>query len=272
MVTVDSLTGNNLIIWEKPDTDLISDFLVYKESDQANVYIIIDTVNYNDVPMVMDYGSNPAMQPYRYKVGYLDIENRVFPAGDYHQTIHLTISQGVGGNWNLIWTPYIGFDYSSYNILRKSESGIYEQIATISASFNSFTDFNAPLGEVAYMVKIEHPSGCSAGLRDADYTAVYSNEASVTAVSVSDKQEVNFNIYPNPANDKINFILNENNTGLVSIKMTDLTGRNVFTGEFMNVQPGQVLTINSSGFRNGIYLIYIISGDKLSTGKIVVRH
>jgi hypothetical protein len=65
MVTVDSLTGNNLIIWEKPVTDLISDFLVYKESDQANVYIIIDTVNYNDVPMVMDYGSNPAMQPYR---------------------------------------------------------------------------------------------------------------------------------------------------------------------------------------------------------------
>jgi len=272
MVTVDSLAGSNLIIWEKPDTDLISDFLVYKESDQANVYIIIDTVNYNDVPMVMDYGSNPAMRPYRYKVGYLDFENRVFPAGDYHQTIHLTISQGVGSNWNLNWTTYIGFDYPSYNILRKSESGIYEQIATVSASFNSFTDFNAPPGEVAYMVKIEHPSGCSAGLRDTDYAAVYSNEASVTAVSVSDNQEVNFKIYPNPANDKINFILNENNTGSVSIKMTDLTGRNVFTGEFMNVQPGQVLTINSSGFRNGIYLIYIISGDMLSTRKIVVRH
>jgi len=273
MVTVDSLSGNNMIIWEKPDTELINDFLVYKETDQANVYIIIDTVNYNDVTMVMDNGSNPAMRPYRYKVGYLDFENKIFPAGPFHQTIHLTISQGVGSNWNLIWTPYIGFEYSSYNILRKSESGFYEQIATISASFNSFTDFNAPVGEVvAYMIQVEHPSGCSAGLRDIDYTSVYSNEASVNAVSVSDKQEVNFSIYPNPAKDKINFILNENNSGTVGIKMTDLTGRNVFTGEFMNVQPGQVLTINSSGFKNGIYLIYIVSGDKMGTRKIIVRH
>jgi hypothetical protein len=271
MVTVDSLSGNNMIIWEKPDTDLINDFLVYKETDQANVYIVIDTVNYNDVTMVMDYGSNPAMRPYRYKVGYLDFENKLFPAGPFHQTLHLTISQGTNGNWNLIWTPYIGFEYSSYNILRKSESGSYEQIATISSSFNSFTDFDAPLGDVAYMVQIVHPSGCNAGLRDNDYTTVSSNEASLETVSVADNKEVDFSIYPNPANDNINFIPNENNSGLVSIKITDLTGRNVFTGEFRNVQPGQVLTLNSSGFRNGIYLIYLISGDKMGTGKIVVR-
>jgi len=128
------------------------------------------------------------------------------------------------------------------------------------------------LGDVAYMVQIVHPSGCYAGLRDNDYTAVYSNEASLETVSVADNKEVNFSIYPNPANDNINFIHNEKNSGLVSIKITDLTGRNVFTGEFKNVQPGRVLTINSSGFSNGIYLIYIISGDKMGTRKIVVRH
>jgi hypothetical protein len=100
---------------------------------------------------------------------------------------------------------------------------------------------------------------------------VSSNEASLETVSVADNKEADFSIYPNPANDNINFILNENNSGLVSIKITDLTGRNVFTGEFNNVQPGQVLTLNSSGFRNGIYLIYLISGDKMGTGKIVVR-
>jgi hypothetical protein len=85
-----------------------------------------------------------AMRPYRYKIGFSDSDNRVFPAGDFHQTIHLTFSQGVGGNFNLIWTPYIGFNYSSYNILRKTGSGSYEQIATLSSSFNSYTDFNAP--------------------------------------------------------------------------------------------------------------------------------
>lgn len=46
MVTVDSLTNQNVIIWEKPASDLIADFLVYKETDEANTYEIIDTVSY----------------------------------------------------------------------------------------------------------------------------------------------------------------------------------------------------------------------------------
>ncbi|MFZ4465412.1 MAG: hypothetical protein ACOYN5_16310, partial [Bacteroidales bacterium] len=91
MVTVDSLTNYNVVVWEKPVTDLIADFLVYKETDQSDEYEVVDTVGYDEASMVTDFGSNPAMRPYRYKIGFVDDENRVFPAGDYHQTIHLTI-------------------------------------------------------------------------------------------------------------------------------------------------------------------------------------
>ena len=61
MVSVDSLTNYNTIIWEKPVSNLIADFLVYKETDEANVFEVIDTVGYDEVPMVIDFGSNPAM-------------------------------------------------------------------------------------------------------------------------------------------------------------------------------------------------------------------
>ncbi len=272
MVTVDSLTNYNVIVWEKPVSDLIAEFLVYKESDQANVYTIIDTVGYNEEPVVTDFGSNPAIRPYRYKIGFMDSENRVFPAGDFHQTIHLTINQGVSGNWNLIWTPYIGFDYSSYNILRKSGSGFYEQIATVSASFNSFTDFNAPPGDVAYIVKIVSPSGCNTGLRNTDYTEVYSNEASLTSVSVADNKEVNFSIYPVPANDRINIQFGDNAKGMIKLTITDVTGRILYSEDYSDIQKGQVKSVNSSNLNEGMYLVNVISSGYRITKKIVVRH
>lgn len=272
MVTVDSLTNYNTIIWEKPVSELIDNFIVYKETDEANVYEVIDTVSYDEVPMVTDYASNPAMRPYRYKIGFTDSENRIFPASDYHQTIHLTINQGVGGNFNLIWTPYVGFSYSSYNILRKSGSGNYEKIATVSSSFNSFTDFNAPSKDVAYIVSINRPGGCNTGLRSSGYSDVYSNVASISLVSVAENKEVNFSVYPVPANDRMNIQFGDNLKGIIRLSITDVTGRIIYSGDYSDIHNGQVHSINSSDFAEGLYLLNIISEGSRSSKKIVVRH
>jgi trimeric autotransporter adhesin len=272
MVTVDSLTNQNVIIWEKPDSDLIADFLIYKETDEANVYEVIDTVSYLESPIVTDFDSNPAIRPYRYKIGFRDSENRVFPAGDYHQTIHLTINQGVNNNWNLIWTPYTGFDYSSYKIMRRSGNGVFEQIASVSASFTSFTDFNAPSGDIAYMVKIVNPDGCDIGLRNAIYTDVYSNQASASLVSADNIRKTDLSVYPNPANDRISIQFGDNLEGTINLTITDVTGKIIYSGEYSDVRPGQVHSVNTSEYTEGIYLLNVISTDGRNTKKIVVRH
>ena len=250
---------------------MIADFLVYKETDDANVYEVIDTVGYEEVAMVTDYGSNPAMRPYRYKIGFIDYENRIFPASDYHQTIHLTINQGVNDSWNLIWTPYTGFDYSSYKIMRKTDSGNYEQIATVSASFSSYTDFNAPPGEVYYMIRIEHPDGCNPANRDGEYASVYSNVASNSIVSVSENKDLDFIIYPIPADKQLNVSFGENITGKARLIISDLTGRVVYSEAISDVRPGQVQPINSQGFKEGMYLLQVTSGENSATRKIVIK-
>lgn len=270
MVSVDSQTNYNVVIWEKPVSELIADFMVYKETDQANIYEVIDTVGYDEVPMVTDLGSNPSMRPYRYKVGFRDSDNRIFPAGEYHQTIHLTISQGVNNNWNLIWTPYIGFNYSSYDILRKSGSGVYEQIATISSSFNSFTDFNAPAGDVSYIISVNQPGGCDIGLRGSGYSNVYSNVAAFSMVSVAENKEADFSVYPVPANDRINIKFGDITTGTVVFNIMDLTGRILYSEEVS--ETVQFHSINSSYFDNGLYLLQIISDGKQSKRKILIQH
>jgi hypothetical protein len=272
MVTVDSLTNYNVVVWEKPVTDLIADFLVYKETDQSDLYEVIDTVGYDEASMVTDFGSNPAMRPYRYKIGFLDNENREFPAGDYHQTIHLTINQGVNGNWNLIWTPYYGFDYTSYYIMRKSGEGLYEEIATVSASFNSYTDFNAPSGDVSYIIKIIHPTGCDYMMRENGIPEVYSNVASNAVVQVSENGSSDFNVYPNPANDLINISFSDKFNGQVNLSITDLAGREIYIVAFSEVNPGQVESISSTDFDEGMYLLHLQSGENRSTRKVVLRH
>jgi len=272
MVTVDSLTNSNVIIWEKPDSDLIADFLVYKETDEANVYIVIDTVGYNELPVVNDYDSNPTIRPYRYKIGFKDTENRLFPAGDYHQTIHLTINQGVNGNWNLIWTPYTGFDYTSYRIMRRAGDGAFEQIATVSSSFNSYTDLDAPSGDIAYMIKIVNPDGCNTGLRNAVYTDVYSNQASASVVSVADIRKAVLGVYPNPASDILYIQPGGAIEGNISLTISDLTGRVVYSYNTGDVPAGQLISVSTAGLAEGVYLMNLNSEEVSIARKIVIRH
>jgi trimeric autotransporter adhesin len=271
MVTVDSLTNFNVIVWEKPDSDLITDFLVYRETTQTNVYEVIDTVGYNEEPVVTDFDSNPAMQPYRYKLGFLDSENRVFPSSDFHQTIHLTISQGVGTNWNLSWTPYTGFDFASYNIYRKSGLGSYELISTISASFNSFTDFNAPSGDISYIVAIDLPGGCNNGSRENGLSDVRSNVASLNPVSVADSKEVSFSVFPVPANDQINVQFGDNTTETTNLSITDVSGRILYSVEYSDMKTGFLHSINTSAYAEGLYFLKVISAGNRSIQKIMIK-
>jgi hypothetical protein len=273
MVSVDSLTNYNVIIWEKPVTDMIADFLVYRETDEANVYEVIDTVSYQSTPIVTDLGSNPAIQPYRYKLGFIDTQNRLFPASDYHQTIHLTINQGINGAWNLIWTSYVGFDYSSYKILRQSATGNYEQIANVSASFNSYTDFNAPAGVVSYMIKVEHPSGCNPALGMDDFSSIFSNVAATgSTVSINENFETEFNIFPTPADEQINIKFSQNISGITRIILSDLTGRTYLSVAFDDIRQDQVRVINTSGLTEGMYLFTILNDEGKNTRKVVIRH
>jgi hypothetical protein len=233
---------------------------------------VIDTVGYEEIAMVTDSNSNPSMRPYRYKIGFIDTENRIFPAGDYHQTIHLTISQGINDTWNLIWTPYVGFDYSSYKIMRKTDAGNYEQISTVSASFSSYTDFNAPPGEVYYMIMIERPDGCNPALRDDEFASVYSNIATNSIVSVAEKKDLDFSIYPIPADEMINVTSGVTLSGPARLTISDLTGRIIYSQEYSNIRPGQVMVINTTGFRDGIYLLTLMNSGGKSTRKVLIKH
>lgn len=270
MVTVDSATNRNVVVWEKPVSPLISQFVVYKETDVADVYAPIGTLNYGDVSTFADSSSNPAVKSYRYKLGFTDAAGNTFPAGNYHQTIHLSINQGVGSTWNLIWTDYQGFNVGSYSIYRGSSPDQMSLIASISSSFTSYTDLNATAGTIYYMIEVSNPNGCNP-FKSSGYGSSRSNVATNNSLGVAEeKQNINASVYPNPANDVVRIQLK----GLtvvekVEIKLSNMIDQTVYNND---QQAGEVFEIPVADLPSGIYMISILSGGQSFTKKVVVKH
>ena len=75
--------------------------------------------------------------------------------------MHLSINQGLGGRWNLQWTPYEGAEYTTYIIYRGTTTDSLEQIDIMPADGNiSYTDESVTEGDVFYQVGIVMANSC----------------------------------------------------------------------------------------------------------------
>jgi len=90
-----------------------------------------------------------------------------------------------------------------------------------------------------------------------------------TITNISDIQEPEFKIYPNPANDFIKIEYSENaNFSDLNIKIYDIFGKLILSQKAENE-----LEISTSEFATGIYLLQLSDNKKIiSTKKIVIKH
>ena len=273
MVTVDGETNQNLIVWDKPASPLIDTFIVYRESTNASVYEPVGYVSYSDSAVFADTNSNPTIKPYRYKLGYKDIDGNIYPEGQLHQTIHLSINKGVGNSWNLSWTNYIGFALSTYNIYRKTDTSDFEFIGSISASFSSYTDFDAPETDVYYVVEAENPIGCDPLLKAGGIYVSRSNVVKNSSFGTNEfNEQSGFNLYPNPANDQITIEFSGGNSEKLVVELIDVRGNILLSEEYSNISSSQSIKINTSGIKNGMYLLRTYSDRSSSISKLIIQH
>ena len=270
IVSVDSATNNNIVIWEKPASELISNFIIYKESDESNIYLPIGTVAYDSLSIFTDANSNPAIKSYRYKLGFSDAEGNVYPMGALHQTIHLSINKGVNNSWNLIWNDYKGFTFPSYNIYRSFDGTAYEMIATISSSFNSYTDIDALNGEVFYYIEVINSNGCNPTTRGTINSL--SNIATNNFLGIDDPlSDIGARLYPNPASHTVNLKLDETDDDY-RIQLLNLTGKVVMEKEIVSQMKSQFHHFDVSLLENGFYFVRITTGNRSATTKIIIWH
>jgi hypothetical protein len=256
IVGMDSVTNENRIVWEKPITNGIDSFYVYKETNVSDVYTKIGATDYPDLAVFLDQNSNPAVQAYRYKLAILDTCGTETNLGDFHKTIHLTINTGVGGAWNLIWSHYEGITFGSYNIYRGTNPTNISLLTTIQSNLNSYTDLAPPVGPVYYQIEIVNPNSCDPA-KVINYDVSKSNIVNNGMVGINSSNIADINLYPNPTSNFVTVRFNNNLLGS-KYEIVDNTGRTVLTGVLLD--ENQIIELNI--LSAGIYSFRLI--DQLS--------
>jgi len=252
LVGVDSASNNLRVVWEKPITTAIDSFFIYKESSVSNVYLKVGARHYDSLSVWIDQISNPAVQAYRYKITALDTCGTETPLSDFHKSIHLTINQGVGGAWNLIWSQYEGINYGSYNIYRGNSPNSMNLLTSIQSNLNSYTDLTPPIGNVYYQIEIVNPNNCNP-TKQINYSSARSNFVSNASGSVEELTN-SVILYPNPAQESLTL---ESEISFDRFRIVDGLGREILNGKADGKADGKSTVISINQLSNGQYFLEI---------------
>ena len=279
VVTVDT-TGKNLLVWEKTPAMRTATYIVLKENTSTQ-YVGIGLSAYADMSTFVDTNSNPAVQPYRYRLALIDSCGFISDTSDYHATIHLQASPGVASNEvQLQWTAYEGKTVQTYYIYRWLSPTQRVLVDSVSSNVQTYTDIypvTTTITALLYEVGAKFVDGvCSptAG-KNSNYVNSLSNRldwGTDSGLPIGTEEWVNvvlendLEIYPNPSRGSLNVTMTgaweqEEN---VKLKVMDMTGRTLAK---RTIERGGSVSFDFSELPAGVYFLHTITND----GRIVVK-
>jgi hypothetical protein len=215
MVTVDPLTGNNLVIWEKKSKAPLLAYNIYRESEAAGIYDLMGNVSHEDLSIFVDSTADPTVQAYLYKITGIDTSGYETDIDlcKPHKTIHLLVSTNPELNTTqLEWDKYYGFEYQTYHILRSATGTNFTEVHSIASTLTSWTDPDPIPGIGYYRITVEKPDPCypTGGSKKAE-SGPYSH--SMSNIEDNRLQEVQENQAPTDINLTNNTITENQSIG-----------------------------------------------------------
>ena len=254
MVSVEN--DHNVLLWEKDYP--VSFYNIYCEGNTSNEYELIATIPYTALSTYADTASRPRTRSYRYRLSATDIYGHEADLSDIHKTMHLTISQGVGNQWNLVWTEYEGADYTTYVIYRGTDATNIQQIDVMPSGGNiTYTDVNAPQGDVYYQVGIMLSSPCNP--TKSNYI-VLSNIATNSTVGIHTSHKDDTKVYANNGH-----VMVSSESVIQDVRIFDITGKLLKTVAV----SGNSTIVNISDYSTGVYMVQVHTANGYVTRKIV---
>ncbi len=277
MVSVDSLTNTNLVIWEKPTAEDIDYYNIYRET-VVGEFQKVGEVSYADISVFNDVVASPQVRSWRYRISAVNtcgVESHLSPA---HKTIHVVMQDLGAGLFQVNWDNYEGMDYTEYKCIRRTALGDWD--ITLPVTLHPFYIDEPPTDQnLDYFIEIEPEEDCFADFgRAKNYNSTRSNRrknafnpGDGTGDPNNDLNEFenpNFGveIFPNPSSG----LFNLNLTVLlpkaqVVVEVTDLMGRTI---QLPTVKEG-MNAIDLSQQAAGSYIIKVTDGDYLQSFKVV---
>jgi hypothetical protein len=268
IVGVDEQTGKYRIVWEKSAYGSAQLFRIYRESNQADVYFEIGTVDTSEISFFVDSSSVPDVLPHRYKISYLDSCGLESEISTYHQTMHLVANIGVNGGVNLIWSEYGGIPFPTYTIYRGTHPDSMSLFIQVPSTVTSYKDIDPPLGNVYYTIGMSNPAGCDPVKKsESDYNSSMSNMDQVLVTGVNDVDENKpFMIFPNPVNDILQIQFKNVIKHPIKITVYNTLGKAVLEENIIRKESG----VNVRSLSPGIYILQTIDDSKTYSVPFVI--
>ncbi len=260
MVTVND-DNKNLVVWEKPVSDIIDSFQIYRDND--GIFELLGSSPYDAPGEYADISSQPQSQSYSYKISALYECGQETGLSTAHKTILLTWEMLGTSVWHLMIDPYEGTDYAAVQIFRGTDPENLQWLTTLPADATEYTDNDAPTGSyVYYQAKIELSAPCNpAKSGNSILSNIATNDPGFYAVSPVEIPQ--FNVSPNPARNTVNISFTAPNARL---SICDLNGnklivKNDFTGGEINIEH----------LKAGVYVVKLETEEGVGVRKLVVE-
>ena len=238
------ITNNRIFITNDPANSglNVAYYEVLRES-QSGAYESIGFITPPEVSF-LDIESNNASQAYRYKIRTTDVCGANYPESSFHKTILLQSGIASDNSINLSWTPYLGLDFSTYNIFKNTNGTGYELLTSLSFNNTTYNDTSANVVDnfYEYYISIDVAS-CGS-----DPLLPFSLRSNLELVnpnlSITNTNWLNqeIQIYPNPTSDYINISF-PNQIEITTVSIYNALGQLVFdTNKFENIYISNLTT------------------------------
>jgi predicted outer membrane repeat protein len=277
MVTVDTATGNNLVVWERKSAGPIQNYNVYRESKYAGIYDLLGSVPYGDLTVISDSTADATVQAYLYKITAVDtggIETDP-DLSETHKTIHLLATKNPETNaTQLDWDRYVGFEYGSYEIYRSDTTINFSSIHQMSSSTSTWADGDPGEGTKFYRVAAVKPGACypfsplKAGAGPYHHSLSNLDNNKLQNTGTNDIIDINkVRVYPNPMDNRTTIQFSNPTAAYYQFSVIDPSGRRVYFQE--NISSDRIEFFRED-LPSGMYM-YELRGPKIHRGKILIK-
>jgi hypothetical protein len=277
MVTVDTATGKNLVIWEKKsEVAPIVQYNVYREGIITGIFDRLAVVPYDSLSVYLDEKADPSIQAFRYIITATDTAGNEtdYELCNPHKTIHLlTTTNPETRATQLDWDFYYGFEYGTFVIYRSPDGMAFETFYQMAATSTTFTDPNINKELLYYRIGVMKPEPCVPTSQLKAGSGPYSQSMSnlednrfLTGMNEHPYSDA-IEIFPNPFNDRTTLKFSNPNNHLYTLKVMDLTGKVV---QITNNIAGAEYILERNNLEKGYYILEL-SGDVIYRGTIILE-
>lgn len=274
IVTVDTATGKNLLVWEQTDNPSAVSYNIYKQNT-SSVFEVIASLPLSSYSTFIDTLSNPTQVSSMYHISVVDecgFESSLITNGPPLNTIHLTISAGIAPAWNLNWNWTQGYTINKYRIWRATTPNNPVLIDSVANTVFAYTDLTPPLGVLYYTIEAISDVLCNPSFKTSQINSLYNSAFSNVADNISANINENttkqtIKISPNPFASQTT-LQTDKTLANATLALYNSLGQQV--KQIVNIS-GQTVTLHRDNLSSGLYYLQLTQDNQtIASDKLVI--